>query len=174
MNAKHYLTLIIILLSGFSIHAQSSSDTISMKKNGLGFYYYKNNEPITFKQVMNETAFNNEAYRLMTKSKNLRFVGHIFEASGAFVTGFAVGYFLGEKMLGKTDVRGNPVIRTEIIYPLLAGGAFLIVVGLSFEGFAGSYAEKGIAVYNRSVKQKHPQTRDLGISANGIMLRLNF
>jgi len=182
MNLKYHVTALLLfttlILSSFSLKAQNDSDTICMRRNVGEFRYfiYKNDEPITFKQAMRETASNNEAYRLMRTSKHLKVIGNTLEVSGALCLGFAIGYALVDSFTPKPkDKYGQERDRnTEIYAPLCVTGVMFIGIGICFEVGANKKTKKAIAVYNNSIKQKNTQALDLGISANGIMLKLNF
>ena len=171
MNKKHYLSAIFIfaifVLTTISAKSQNNSDTIRMEKKGLGYVYYKDEALLNFKQAMQLTHSTPEAYRLMEKSNNMRVASYIFGFAGGLSLGFSLGHALGSLMVG------NPINET-LFYPMLGGGAALIGIGFGLEVGANKKTKKAIAVYNNSIKQKNTQTLDLGISANGIMLKLNF
>jgi len=79
MKPKIYLptilTFAIILLSGFSAKSQSISDTIRIERNAIGIDYCQNNKMLNFSQLMDLSASNPAAHKLMkdayTNKKNI-------------------------------------------------------------------------------------------------------
>ena len=171
MNTKNYLTAILIFavlyLSCISSHAQSNSDTIRLEKRGLGYHCYKDNEVLNFTQLTSLTHSNSEVATLLKASKNMQVGAFIFGCLGGGFMGYSVGYALG------TVMRGNTLNNT-LFFSMLGAGAVFAGIGIGFEVGANNKVKKAVLIYNKSIKQNNPQTLDLGISANGMMLRLNF
>jgi len=172
MNTKHSLTAILIFiaifLSGFSSNAQNGSDTIRIVRKGLSYVYYKGDDMLNFKQLMNITTSNLEAFKLIEKSKNMRYTGYIFAIAGGGCLGYSLGYALGTAMLGNT-------LNKSLFFSMLGTGVVLIGVwSIGFEVGANNKVREGIAVYNNGIRQKNNANLDLGFSSGGVMLRLSF
>jgi hypothetical protein len=171
MNTKHYLTTILILptifLFCFSSHAQNSSDTIRIEKKGLGYVYYKDDVMVNYKQALQLTASNVDAFRLLEKSNSLRNAGYVFATAGGGCVGYSLGYVLGTVMVGNT-------INQPLFFSMLGAGAVFIGIGIGFEVGANNKAKEGITVFNNAIKQSNNANLGLGFSPNGVNLRLNF
>jgi len=171
MNIKSYLTTILIFVTiflfCFSSRAQNSSDTIRIVKKGLGYVFYKDDVMVNYKQALQLTASNVEAFRLLEKSNSMRNAGYIFAAAGGGCVGYSLGYALGLAMFGNT-------INKPLFFSTLGAGAVLIGIGIGFEVGANNKAKKGITVFNNAVRQSKNTSIDLGFSPGGVMLRLGF
>ena len=170
MNKRYLTTILIfatILLFCFSVHAQNSSDTISIVAKRLGYVYYKDNEMLNFNQIMQLTKSNPKAYKLMEQSNNLRVGSYIFAIAGGGCLGYSFGYILSTTMFDNT-------INNPLFFSMLGVGAVFVGVGIGFEVGANNKAREGVAVFNNAIKQKNNANLDLGFSPGGVMLRLNF
>jgi hypothetical protein len=147
--------------------SQNSSDTISLKNKLIGYVYYKNNVKLSFEQVMLEVGSNPKAYKLMKISNNMQNAGYIFAIAGISSLGFSLGYAL------ICEIYRNKINKT-LFFTTFGSGLGFIGVGISFEIGSSILAKKGITIFNNSIKQRNNTNLDLGISPNGIMLRLNF
>jgi len=171
MNTKHHLTTILIFvaifLSDFSGNAQHSSDTIRMVKKTNGYFYYVKNVALSKWEVMQLLNKNDNAYKLMVKSDNLRNASRVFGVVGSIGVGVSLGYALG------SAISSNP-LETKVFIPCLLAGAALMGFGIAFEIGANNKAKEGVAIYNNAIKQKSVTNLDVGFSINGMSLRLNF
>jgi hypothetical protein len=171
MNHKHHLSAILLLaaifLSCFSGYAQHVSDTIRMEKTWGGYVYYKDNTRLSFKQLLHLTNSNLEAVKLLEKSNDMRIASYIVGIPGSFAFGFSLGYALGALIVGNT-------FNKNIVYPILGAGIALTSIGIGLEIGANTKAKQGVAIYNNAIKQKNNAHLNLGISTDGILLRLNF
>jgi len=170
MNKKHKLTILIftaVFLFCFSSNAQTSSDTIRIVKKGLGYVYYKDDAMINYKQALQLTASNAEAFRLLEKSNSMRNAGYIFAVAGGGCVGYSLGYALGLAMFGNT-------MNQPLFFSMLGAGAVFIGIGIGFEVGANNKAKEGITVFNNAIKQSKNTSIDLGFSPVGVMLRLGF
>ena len=171
MNIKPYQTTILIFaavfLFCFSSNAQNSSDTIRIVKKGLGYVFYKDDVVVNYKQALQLTASNVEAFRLLEKSNSMRNAGYIFAAVGGGCVGYSLGYALGLAMFGNT-------MNKPLFFTMLGTGAVLIGVGVGFEVGANNKAKKAIDIFNNAIKQSSNANLDLGFSPGGVILRLSF
>ena len=79
MNPKPLFPAILIftvlLLSVFTAKSQSISDTIRIERNAIGIDYCQNNKMLNFSQLMDLSASNPAAHKLMkdayTNKKNI-------------------------------------------------------------------------------------------------------
>jgi hypothetical protein len=171
MNPKPHCSAILffatILLSCFSLHAQSSADLIGMEKRGTGYIYYQGNKALSFKQVMQLTASHPEASTLMAQANNIRGSAQIFGIVGGGCIGFSLGYLLANAVTGKA-------INKPVLFISLGAGAVFSGIGIGCDVRANNKTKEAIDVYNQHIKQKNKTNLDLGLSANGAMIRLNF
>lgn len=171
MTLKSYLSAIllftVIALSVFSANAQNSSDTIRIVKKGLGYVFYKDDVVVNYKQALQLTASNVEAFRLLEKSNSMRNAGYIFAAVGGGCVGYSLGYALGLAMFGNT-------MNKPLFFSVLGAGAVLIGVGIGFEVGANNKAKEAISIFNNAIKQSSNANLDLGFSPGGVILRLSF
>jgi len=172
MSKKSYLPTILIfaaaiLLSCFSVKAQSLSDTIRVEKRGLRYIYYKDNVMINFQQVMYLTASNPKAFRLLKESKNMRNAGYFFAIIGGGCVGYSLGYMLGRSISDNT-------INYGLFAAILAAGTVSIGVGIGFQIQASNKAKNAVVVFNNAIKRKNKANLDLSFSPGGVLLRLNF
>ena len=171
MNTKHYLAAIlffwIIFLLGFSVKSQEISDTIIIEKKIIGYEYYKDGFLLTFNQVAQLTKSNTESAKLMEKSIDMRISGYVWEGVGGFILGSSLGYALGCAMVDK-------FFSKPLFFGLLGAGTVVMSTGIGLEICAIKKAKKSVDIYNNSIKQKNNANLDLGISTQGMMLRLNF
>jgi len=170
MNPKQNLTAILFLaaffLLNFSVKSQSASDTIRMVKKGGDYSYSMNNETLSKVQLMRLLNEEKTAVNLMEKSNNRRVACYCFAFTGGACIGYALGSIIGGGLVG-----GNP--NTKIILPLIGVGVGLVAVGIVFEIDANNKAKEAIDVYNKSKKQNNASI-NLGLSANGMVVRLSF
>jgi len=171
MNIKFYLTTILIFaavfLFCFSSNAQNSSDTIRIVKKGLGYVYYKDNVVVNYKQALQLTASNLEAFRLLEKSNSMRNAGYVFAVAGGGCVGYSLGYALGLAMFGNT-------MNKPLFFSMLGTGAVLIGIGIGIEVGANNKAKEGITVFNNAIKKSMNTSIDLGFSPGGVMLKIGF
>ena len=171
MNTRSYFSTVLIFttvfLFCFSSHAQNSSDTIRIVKKGLGYVFYKDDVIVNYKQALQLTASNTEAFRLLEKSNNMRNVGYVFAATGGGCVGYSLGYALGLALFGNT-------MNKPLFFSVLGAGAVLIGVGVGFEVGANNKAKEAIGIFNNTIRQNNKTNLDLGFSSGGVMLRLNF
>jgi hypothetical protein len=171
MNTKPHLTTIaiiaILFLFCFSVHAQSSADTIRIEKKGLGYVYYKGSEMLNYEQVLQLNALYPEALKLIEKSTTMRTTSYVFGIIGGAVIGGSIGYVLG---VGKLGVMFNmPSFLT-----LLGTGVVFAGIGVGCEISANNKAKQGVKALNHAIRQKNNTSINLSLSANGALLRLNF
>jgi len=171
MNTKYYLSTIllftVIALFIFSSNAQNNSDLIRMAKTTFGHAYYKNNERLTFSQIIQLTSSNPTSLKLIEQAYYMRYAGYAFGGIGGFSLGFALGHALGRAVAGNT-------IDEKLFYPLLGAGAGLIIIGIGLEFGAINKTKHAVAAYNDAIRQKNNANLDLGFSPGGVMLRLSF
>jgi len=179
MNPKQFFTTILIIatvfFSGFSGKSQNNQDTISIVKGKFGYTYQQGNKIMNLKQLMYLTyPSNKEAFRLMRKSNNLRNASTVFGFAGGGCLGFALGYALARSLsYNSITMYYNPINR-PLFFSFLGAGVGLIGIGIGFEIVAKSNLKEAIDVYNHDIKQKNSANLDLGLTSNGMMMKLNF
>ena len=171
MTLKHILPTIllfaVIYLSCFSSCAQYSSDTITVKKFGRESVYSYNNRIIRPYQLSDIAYSNKEAAKLFQEALHLRVAGGFLGGIGGFVVGFTAGHTI-------VRTTKNVPVKWAVVLPFLAIGSAFIICSISFEVLAKQRVDIGVRVFNNSIKQKNSANLNLGISTNGMIVRLNF
>ena len=116
---------------------------------------------------MDLSADNPVAHKLMKDAYTL----HVFSICVSSVGGFLLGYSAGYAI--RCAVKKNQV-DMKIFIPILGVGIGVTGIGIGFELWANGKTNKGILIFNNSVKQKNNSNLNLGFSPNGMALRLNF
>ncbi|MBK6929738.1 MAG: hypothetical protein IPH12_02340 [Saprospirales bacterium] len=156
-------TLILLLLAGTAgiAFAQTSADTIEIKRTAFGTVFRSNGKTLRPRQLLHLTQPNPEAHRYMQKAKTNYDLSFVLSFAG----GFLVGYPLG------TAIAGGDANWT------LAGiGAGLIVVSVPFTVGYTKNAKEAARLYNAGLPKTGFRERELyfRIDANGVGVRLGF
>jgi hypothetical protein len=167
MNHQHNLLaflLFIAMLFCFSGKAQTGSDTITIAESWFfGDKYYQNDVKMNLAQLVGISKCNPEVYRLIQKAQYLNLAAYCFTVPGGICVGFALGHAIVTNRINK-----------PLFYSFIGAGIALIGVGIGFDLGAKKNIKQGIAIYNKTIKQNNNANIDLGLSANGVNLRLNF
>lgn len=141
----------------------SNAQEIEMKLSLTGYKFTKNEEHLTWKELLNTTESNVEAYNFIKKAKTNNTVSSVISFAGGFLIGIPIG-----QSIGKDDPNWN----------LAYVGGGLAVVSLPFALRALSSAKNGVVTYNESLKSTyHNQFKPefkITTSGNGLGLRMNF
>jgi len=171
MNKKTYLSVILffatIILSVLSAKSQDISDTIRIERNAIGVEYYQNNKTLKFNQLMDISANNQVAHKLIKNAYALHILSVSFSSLGGFMIGFSAGYAIG------CAIQEN-LVDMKIFLPILGTGVGFSGIGIGFEVGANNKVKKGVAIFNHSIKQKSNTNINLGISTNGMLIKMNF
>lgn len=158
---KTILCLLGILFLGTShSSAQNLSDTIYMK-NPKKIFFYQHGIKLTPQQMVEVTASNPEAHRLMRKART--------NATVAGILGFAGGFFIGYP-IGTAIGGGKPN------WGLAAAGAGLLLTSAPFSVSYSRNAKNAMNVYNSGLTRTGQRRVDfrLGVGLNGVAMKVNF
>ena len=133
----------------------------------MGVDYFQNNKMLNFSQLMDLSASNPAAHKLMKDAHTLYISSICFNAAGGFLLGYSAGYAI------RCAVKKNQVNMKKFI-PILGAGVGVIGIGIGFELWSNNKTNKGVLILNNAVKQKNSTNVNLGFSPNGMALKLNF
>jgi len=171
MHTKHYFTAVLfcifILLSGFKGMAQNELDTVRVEKKIFRYDYYYNDETLSFSQLESLLKNNKLAYKLLNQANTLRIVGYCFGLASGCSFGYSLGYAIGKSF-------NFEKMNMEIFLPFLGAGVVLTCISIGFDLGAKNKVKKGVAIFNHSIKQKNNTNINLGISTNGMLIKMNF
>jgi hypothetical protein len=171
MTPKHYLTTVLIFsaifLFCFSAKSQNSSDTIRMEKNGLRTVYYHKNKIVNPYELRYIAYTNKTAEKFLQEAQTLHTASMFLGGVGGFAVGFSAGYAIVRAI-------NNAPVNWAVVLPFLGIGSAFVICGISFDVMAKQRIAVGVNIYNNSIKQKNNANLNLGISTNGMALKLNF
>lgn len=153
------ITLAIIILWSFQTFAQSSEQTIQIKKTAFGTFFLQNEEKLTLNQLLDVTQHNVEAYDLMKKAKTNANVSTILGAVG----GFMIGWPLGTAIAG-----GEPN------WALAGVGAGFAVVSIPFSVQYSKQAKQAVSIHNDTVQNVSSLNLKLGLFNKGLGLKISL
>lgn len=157
---KHSLLISALIFFSFhNCHAQE----IELKPNFFGYNFVKDGTRLTWKDVLNTTQPNVEAYNYIKKAKTNHTVSAVLSFAGGFLIGVPIGQSIG---------KGEPNWTLAYIGGGLAG------VSIPFYLSAVKNAKEGLNTYNQSLHSAHqnPFNPEFKFKANGngIGLSMNF
>ena len=158
---KAILCLLGILFLGMGhSSAQSLSDTIYMK-NPKKIIFYKNGIKLTPQQLVEATATNPEAHKLMRKARTNVTVAGVLGFAGGFLIGFPLGTAIGG---------GKPK------WALAGAGAGLLLTSVPFSLAYSKQAKNAVNIYNNGLIRTGQRRLDfrLGVGLNRIAMKVNF
>lgn len=158
---KTILCLLGLLFLGMSrSSAQNMSDTIYMK-NPIKTIFYKNGVKLTPNQLMEATATNPEAHRLMRKARTNATVAGVLGFAGGVLVGIPLGTLIGG---GKPN------------WGLAGAGAGLVLASVPFSLSYAKHAKNAVDIYNSGLTRTGKRKLDfrLGVSLNGFAMKVNF
>jgi len=172
MHTKPYIkTLLItavIFLSALSNQAQNHADTIRIVRDEVSTDFFYKNKYLTISQLTKIVADNRSAYRLMREAHSLYVASLVLSTTGGAIIGFSLGFFVvGKTILGES-------IPLDVFLPVLGAGTAVTVCGVVCELVANSKIQKGIQLYNKSIRNHNHTTLNLNFSPNKLTLKLNF
>ena len=142
--------------------AQTSTDTITVKKVGGGYRFYKADQLLTMTQLVDAVKSNDLAYTQIKSAQS----SHVFSSILGGVGGFMVGWQLGATLGGGKANWG------------MAGvGAGLIVIAMPIAISSGKKAKEAVDTYNGGLSKTSFWDRHelkLNMRNNSIGLALNF
>ena len=155
-----YLLVFLLAIGFYCAKAQTTSDSVYVAKNFLGYKYYQNNMRLNFNQLPYVMEENSEAYPLISKAKSNYTTASILGGLG----GFLVGWQLGTAIFG-----GNPN------WALAGVGGALIVVSIPINSKAINLAFEAIDLYNSGISNTSRRRElNIGITGNGLGLIVKF
>ncbi len=151
--------LLACFLSQTSI-AQNNGE-ITMKKDFWGFHFYQDGKQLySTKEVLLTMQPNQQAFEEFAKARSNYNASIFFSVVGGFMIGWPIGQSIG----GGRDPQ----------WGLVAGGAVLAIVGLSFEATFNKRATKALSIYNdHPMKQNSPKLF-FSLNGSGAQLSLKF
>jgi hypothetical protein len=161
MKIPILLILSLLFLQTNIVFGQSTSDSITIVKKGLGTSFYYNTKKLTTKELTEITRSNSEAFQEMTSAKTNQAVGTVF----GFIGGFLVGWPLGTAIGG-----GDPN------WTLAAVGAGFIGVSIPFSIAYTKRATRAVDIYNADLRTASVNKLQLnfGVSQNRIGLKMKL
>lgn len=157
---KNQLVIVAILfLCAFQTFAQSSEQTIQIKKTAFGTSYLQNEKKLTPKQLLDITQYNAEANEIMKKAKTNADVSMVLGAIG----GFMIGWPLGTAIAG-----GDPN------WTLAGVGAGFVVVSIPFSVKYSKQAKEAVSIHNKTFEGVSRLNFDIGCFHSGLGLKISF
>lgn len=159
---KIILIIVMAMAAMVVINAQTSSDTITVKKVLGGYQYIKADIPLTFPQLLAVLESNPQAFEKVKSVKSK--YGFIMGLS--YVGGSFIGYPLGQFIGG-----GEP------LWPLAGIGAVIVAIALPMAKKLDDQTKEAVDIYNTG-KQKtsfwdNTELR-LSMTENGVGFALRF
>jgi len=162
MMKKNFTLFTVLVFFVITAIAQTSGDSIAMKKVFGGYQYLQNGKILTLPQLENLMKTNAEASKIFKSVKTTNVFLSILSYSG----GFCVGYPIGQAIGG-----GDP------IWEMAAVGAGLIIIAIPIANGLTKKMNKAVDVYNggiRSTSFWDDKELKLQITGNGVGLALRF
>lgn len=155
------LTLVVTLICGLKIYAQSSEYSIQVKKEAIGTSFLQDEEKLSPRELLEITRYNPSAYEEMKRAKSNNDASTVIGAIG----GFLVGWPLGTALAG-----GDPN------WTMAGIGAGLIGVSIPFTALYTKHARKAVDIHNQAIQQASRNNFDfsIGITGNGLGLRISL
>jgi ABC-type antimicrobial peptide transport system permease subunit len=153
--------LLLFVLTSVS-YAQSSSDSITIKKIFGGYKFLQNNQPLTIKQLGETMKSNPEASKLFQQAKPNATAATLFGIAGGFMVGWPVGTAIGG---------GKPS------WELAGIGAGLIAISIPFSAGFNKNAKAAVAAFNQGNRTSTLQKRtefQLALAATSVGLTIKF
>ena len=158
-----------------SVQAQSSQDTltydtIKVKRSFTGYHFkYQDQDNIyySFSQIMGVMASCPEAANTMRISQKQYRAANATAFAGGFCLGSAIGLAMVQYYYGELDT-------FHIVLAATSGGLGILFTGLSlhYNHKAKKNMYAAVRLFNRQVKQG--MELDVGLTGNGIGLRMSF
>ena len=158
---KQILMMVMICIAS-NLFAQTTTDSISIKKAGKDYQFYQNDEKLNMTQLLGILQHNELAFKQIRSAQASHTLGLVMGMTG----GFMVGYPIGAALAG-----GEPNWTLALV-----GGAIIIVaipIGLSFT----KKAHQAVETYNAGLQTtSFWDTHELGLSiaANGVGFIFKF
>ncbi len=151
------ITLSIVLITFFQVHAQVQNDTLAFNKNRFEL----NGRIILFNQVTNLMKDNVEALSAIQKVKSNNAATAIFSYAGGFLIGYPFGQVIGG---------GKPQWKIAGI------GVGLVLISIPFSVAARNNARLAVRIYNEKVMQTGSGGAkiDFGLTDTGLRVRYSF
>ena len=155
-----YLAVILLAIGFLNANAQTTTDSIYVAKNFLGYKYFQNDMRLNFNQLPYVMSENSEAHYLIKKAKSKYTISTIMSGTG----GFLVGWQLATALFG-----GDPD------WALTGVGGALIVVSIPLNSRAMSLAFEAIDIYNSGISNasRRPEMH-FGFTGNGAGILVKF
>ena len=157
------LLILVLLIACFNSNAQSNTDTISIRKQGLSYRFKDNGRLLNPKMVTKILKKDPDASKLMSKSNNLFVVTSVCAGVGGGLIGSELGRSLGGSKI-------DPAI--------IGAGAAFIALAFNFQFRAFKAEARAVKRYNRDVLKTtfHGIRPDYYLTAtgNGLGLVMRF
>jgi hypothetical protein len=135
---RSILTSLALLFALTSIsYAQSSYDSITIKKIFGGYKFSQNNQPLTLKQLGETMKSNPEASKLFQQAKPNATAATLFGIAGGALVGWPLGTAIGG---------GKPS------WELAGIGAGLIAISIPFSAGFNKNAKAAVAKFNQGTR----------------------
>lgn len=130
-------------------------------KNPKKIFFYKNGIKLTPQQLVEVTATNPEAHRVMRKAKANATVAGVLGFAGGFLIGFPLGM----------AISGN-----KPQWGVVGAGAGLVLTAVPFSLAYAKNAKKAVSIYNSGLTRTGQRRLDfrLGVGLNGFAMKVNF
>lgn len=154
------LTLLVVCMS-FTF-GQTTSDSISMKKVFGGYQFYKGEQRLNMKQLVNTMKPNDQAYQQIKSAQSTYTLATIIGGVGGLMVGWPIGTALGG---GKPN------------WTMAGIGAGLIVVSIPITQSFNKKAKQAVETYNGGLQTRSFWDKNelkFSLTGNGIGVSLNF
>jgi len=161
MKVKALLSGILLFSLLTAVSAQTSADSIKIRKTTLGMVYTRDNQDLSIRQLLQVTKPNPEAYKEMKSAKNHFIAAGCFSVTGAILIIWPVMALSPDE-----DIKWVP----------MAIGAGLFVVSLPELISFRKHTEKAVDIYNSGFPKPVPRevTLNLLLTGRGIGLSIRF
>ena len=150
----------MLVITFGNVFGQHRTDSIETVKS-FGTHFWYNNKKLSMKELVQTTQSNPEALREIKAAKSNYAVSSVL----GFAGGFLIGWPIGTALAG-----GEPK------WALAGVGAGLFAVSIPFTSGYVKHAKKGVALYNRGLKQAALKKTDIrvGLAYNGFRVKIMF
>ena len=157
---KRIIPFWIFLLTALSSYEQTNPEIIYIKR-GFGPSFIRNEERLTYREVVDIIKTNKEAYRQIKIARTYFAIGSIL----AYPSAFVLGWSTTDAIISK-----NP---NWILTGICVG---LIVVSIPFSVGYDSHTKKAVIIYDQGLESTGYNDIDLklGLTSDGIGLKLVF
>lgn len=163
IKLSQVIFFLFFILSGIASWAQEENLEFISSRNVLGSRtYFKNNQPISLKEIQNLVADNDQALKLIKSAR-----ANYNTAIGlSYVGGFLIGWELG-----------NMITGSQVNNAVLLSGLGLLIISTPFQVKYNSRSKRAVELYNENLTND-PELNKMEMSfystGAGLGFRLSF